>query len=170
MKKAFLTMAVIALLSTLAICCQKVIPEEPTTTVTTRTNETRTVIYSIDGAENTATLNSGEDWSHFLNRMIDLSEEGRIVKFRLSGINTGTSPLKEVVTFSTSDRDAAYAWVNKMVNDGYEVTLSYDRENQLYHCSAVPNDEIRPNTDTTVWHAWYELVSLDTLESLPNSE
>ena len=169
MKKVFFTMAAIALLSALAIGCQKVTPEE-TTIVFSGTNEARMVIYSINGAENTTTLNSGEDWSQFLNRMIDLSEEGCIVKLRLAGAASGTALLKEVVTFSTPDREVACAWVNKMVNNGYEVTISYDKENQLYHCSAVSNDGIQPNTDTSVWHAWYELVSLDTLEALPNSE
>ena len=44
---------------------------------------------------------------------------------------------KEVVTYTTSNQEDAYAWADSMINKGYTVTVKYDKKSGLYTCTAI---------------------------------
>lgn len=41
-----------------------------------------------------------------------------------------------VETHSTSDKDDAYQWAEKKMNEGYTVTVVFDEETGIYTCYA----------------------------------
>ena len=63
-----------------------------------------------------------------------LAEEGHRVSFRNANQERGIK--KDVVTYTTKDRDAAYEWASQMGNDGYEVFINYDKTTGVYTCVA----------------------------------
>lgn len=136
MKQVIRVVALIAVLSTLSTGCQKEAYVEPTKAVSNE-KETRNVFYSIDGIQGSMILNNDEEWRIFLNRMLAMSEEGHSVRFKLNGAASCTVLSKEVVTYTTSDHDAAFAWADKMAQDGYTVTIDYDDDKGVYNCIAI---------------------------------
>lgn len=90
--------------------------------------------YSINGETKTECVTE-EGRTELINYLFDLAEQGYRVTF--NGRNTSVFSAKDVVTYSTSDRSAAVAWCDKMINDGYEVEVTYDRDKGIYTCIAT---------------------------------
>ncbi len=136
MRKTIITISLFAVLGTLAVGCQKenIIDE---TTIVAENGKVYTVIYTVDGVTHQLTLVGDDAWHDFLNRMFALAEEGHVVSFRNEEASSRVVPSKDVVIFSTKDHDKAYAWADAMSEEGYTVTISYDRETGVYTCEAV---------------------------------
>ncbi len=92
--------------------------------------------YAVDGVTHQLTLVGDEAWHDFLNRMMALAEEGHEVTFRNEEAASRVVSTKETVTYTTSNHDDAYNWAEKMLNDGYAVTIRYDKEKKIYTCYA----------------------------------
>ena len=69
--------------------------------------------------------------------MLALAEEGHRVSFRNENASSQDALTKEVITYTTNDHDDAYTWAEKKLNEGYEVTVEYDRETGKYTCTAI---------------------------------
>lgn len=136
MRKTFTTIALVAMLGALAVSCQKenIIDEPP---VVAENGTVYTVSYAVDGVTHQLTLVGDEAWRDFLNRMMALAEEGHEVTFRNEEAASRVVSTKEVVTYSTSSHDDAYSWAEKMVDDGYTVTITFDKEKKIYTCYAI---------------------------------
>lgn len=136
MCKTFTTLALFAVLSTMAVSCQKenIIDEN---TIVAENGTVYTVSYTVDGVTQQLTLVGDEAWQAFLHRMMALAEEGHEVTFRNEEAASRVVSAKEVVTYSTSNRDDAYSWAEKMVDDGYTVTIRFDKEKKVYNCYAI---------------------------------
>lgn len=136
MRKTFTTIALFAVLGTLAVSCQKenIINE---TSIVAENDKVYSVYYTVDGVTHQFTLVGDEAWHDFLNRMFVLAEEGHEVSFRNEEAASRIVSTKEVVTFTTKDHDKAYAWADAMVEEGYTVFISYDRETGIYTCEAA---------------------------------
>lgn len=82
MKKTIISVALLAVLTSLAVSCQK---EEADITSATPSAviidnaALRTVVYTIDGVSYRLTLLGDEAWHDFLSRMFALAEEGHTV-------------------------------------------------------------------------------------------
>ncbi|MBP5388318.1 MAG: hypothetical protein J6Y97_13150 [Prevotella sp.] len=92
--------------------------------------------YAVDGVTHQITLVGDEAWHDFLNRMMALAEEGHEVTFRNEEAASRVASTKEVVTYSTPDHDDAINWAAKMLDDGYTVTIHFDKEKKVYNCYA----------------------------------
>lgn len=136
MRKIFITIALFAVLGTLAVSCQKenIIDE---TSIVAENNKVYTVCYTVDGVTHQLTLVGDKAWHDFMNRMFALAEEGHKVSFHNEETASRIVSTKEVVTYTTKDHDKAYAWADAMVEEGYTVFISYDRETGIYTCEAV---------------------------------
>ena len=136
MRKTFTTIALVAMLGALAVSCQKenIIDETP---VVAENVTVYTVSYAVDGVTHQLTLVGDEAWRDFLNRMMALAEEGHEVTFRNEEAASRVVSTKEVVTYSTPSHDDAYSWAEKMVDDGYTVTITFDKEKKIYTCYAI---------------------------------
>ena len=100
MKKTIITVALLAVLTSLAVSCQK---EEADITFATPSAviidnaALRTVVYTIDGVSYRLTLLGDEAWHDFLSRMFALAEEGHTVTFFNEEAASRVLPSKVVV-------------------------------------------------------------------------
>ena len=133
MKINFKKFALIAVLGLTATGCQKenMLPLSGSD----QTMETIQVVYSINGEVFQTTLSESE-WDAFLERMMALAREGYEVSFSKNRSSL-TSQSKEIVTFVTTSEQKAHAWSNEMLNQGYEVTISYNQKTGEYTCIAT---------------------------------
>lgn len=136
MRKTFTTVALIAVLGIMAVSCQKenIIDE---TSIVAENGTVYTVSYAVDGVTHQLTLIGDEAWHDFLNRMLALAEEGHEVTFRNEEAASRVVSTKETVTYTTPDRDEAYAWAEAMGKSGYTVTVTFDKDTKIYTCYAI---------------------------------
>lgn len=134
MNKNFRKVAFLAALSLTAVSCQKEIDVNPMPT-TEQTTETINVVYYINGEVFRVTLNESE-WDTFVERMLALAREGYEVSFSKNG-DSFASQRKEKVIFTTNSEDEAHVWSNNMVNQGYVVTITFNKETGEYTCIAI---------------------------------
>ena len=133
MKKQIKTLAIFIALSMVAASCQKeeVLLPIPVGQETTANN----VNYTVDGKTFQAPINSDQDWSEFLYRMLALAEEGHTVT--ISSRVSATSSTKEIVTYTTTSKPDAHAWADNMTAQGYDVTVHFDNNTGIFTCIAV---------------------------------
>lgn len=75
-------------------------------------------------------------WKEFLYNMLDMAEKGNTVRI-LNDKNTAQiEAAKEVVIYTTADKDEATAWCDEMYANGYSVSISYDSEHNVFVCIA----------------------------------
>jgi len=116
-----------------AASCQK---EETLSPIPVEQKATDNIVsYMVDGQSYQAVINSEQDWSDFLYRMLALAEEGHTVT--ISSRVSSTSSTREVVTYTTNSKPDAYAWASNMSSQGYEVTVTYDGSTGIFTCTAV---------------------------------
>ncbi|MBR4176992.1 MAG: hypothetical protein IKP34_04550 [Bacteroidales bacterium] len=136
MKKQVKTAALFAVLSIMAVSCQKETIVEPNTGMQ-QTMSVRTVTYSIDGVSQQIVIRGDEAWMEFLRNLAALARQGYRVQFRCEETRTNASTTKEVVTYTTTSEEDAIAWCNSMSNSGYEVEMYYDEKNGKFVCTAT---------------------------------
>jgi hypothetical protein len=133
MKKQAKRVALLAALTLAATACQK--ENDITPLGTEQTSETLHVVYAINGEVYHATLSESE-WDAFVERMLALARKGYEVTFARN-TSSLSSQSKEVVTFVTEIEQEAHAWANDMIDQGYSVTISYDKKTGKYTCIAT---------------------------------
>lgn len=136
MRKTLTTIALVAVLASMAVSCQKENFTDQTAIVVADCSN-YTVQYSIDGVSHTVSLIGEDTWHDFLDRMFALAEEGHRVSFRKVENTSSTTAAKETVKHTTTNKDEAFAWADKMGKDGYAVTIRYDKETGVYTCYAI---------------------------------
>ena len=139
MKKTIISVALLAVLTSLVVSCQKEeadITSATPSTVIAENDTLRTVVYTIDGVSYRLTLVGDQAWHDFLSRMFALAEEGHSVTFFNEEAASRVLPSKVVETHSTSDKDDAYQWSEQKVKEGYTVTIVFDEETGIYTCYA----------------------------------
>ena len=133
MKNQFRTLAIFIALCMVAASCQK---EEIQSPIPVEQKATDNIVnYMVDGQSYQAVINSELDWSDFLYRMLALAEEGHTVTI-LSQFSS-TSSTREVVTYTTTSKPDAHAWADNMIDQGYQVTITYDGSTGIFTCIAV---------------------------------
>ena len=135
MKKKMITVALFAVLGTLAVSCQKENMMEPLV-YEMETEGTYLITYSIDGVSQQVRLSGDEELRAFLRRLTALAREGHRVSVRKTNTNSQAST-KEVITYHTTSEDDANEWAAKMLNDGYDVTIDYDEKTGEFICIAI---------------------------------
>lgn len=131
MKKTFRTVALFGMLCMATVSCTK-----ENITNTEMSVNTDTVHYyagSYYGSEN---LYDDGAWDAFLDRMLSLARDGYEVTLVNSASSNGQAT-KEVVTYTTTSSDDAKRWSKEMYDQGYNVTISYDKTTGIYTCVAV---------------------------------
>lgn len=140
MRKQFRTVAIMALLASLSGGCQKerIAPvcESGAVEYTLSNEVKRTACYTIDGVDYQITVTSDTAWADFLRFMLNLAEQGCTVTVMNSRGTSQQGMAKEIVTYTTADKNDAVAWCDNMINNGYAVTMIYDSENGVFICTA----------------------------------
>lgn len=136
MKRRIITVALLAMLTTAATSCQKeniMVSSIPAV----QSDGTRMVCYVVDGNTHTAVINGDDNWREFLEYLTTLVEQGCRVVFWDGNRTLTIESAKETVTYTTKDREKALVWMDKMYNEGYQVSFTYDPTTGVYTCTAV---------------------------------
>ncbi len=99
--------------------------------------QTPSVVYYYNGQQHTAQLYSDEDWTLLIDHLFALAEEGYTVQFFNPNARPSTDTAKSRKVFTTSDKQEAISWCEKMEELGYTVTISFDEETGIYTCIAT---------------------------------
>lgn len=134
MKKQFISVALFAVLATMAVSCQKENLVEPLS-ATAEVGTVRTVLYTVDGIEHAVTLHGDDAWNTFVNNMLALTKQGHEIIIINENARVQRSLTKETLTFETTSESEANAWAREKADQGYIVTIKCDKG--LYTCVAV---------------------------------
>lgn len=134
MKKKLFFLALVAVLATMAVSCQKENNFDPQSTIA-EIGSVRTVSYSIDGTIGQVVLYGENEWSNFLDKMMSLSLQGHSVDFSINEYYTNSGAKETEVKTTTSGKEAQ-DWSDDKANQGYQVHVSYDDGNGQYTCIA----------------------------------
>lgn len=136
MKTKKIYLALFATLGLAAIGCQK--ETEPTLPTSTTENASAYIVeYSIDGETHRAVLNSEEEYNALMFRLMALAQEGYEVNVRNGNTVRQENASKDVVVYTTQSESDAVKWTKKMMDDGYEVTVTYDDKTHTFTCVAI---------------------------------
>ncbi len=133
MNKNLISIALVAVLATMAVSCQKENIMEPGSTETTIAS-VRTVSYYIDGVKNEATFYSESDWDAFINRVMDLTDQGHeiyIVGNNISGVAT-----KDTQTKTSADKEEITEWAKEKHDEDYDVKIKKNQDG-TYTATAI---------------------------------
>lgn len=136
MKNKTIYVAMLTTLGLMATGCQKEMVEN-LPNQTSVSISAYTVEYSINGETFRTVLQSEEEYDALLLRLVALAREGYTVQVRNGNTIRQGNASKEVVTYTTTDSDDAKRWTKKMMNEGYEVTITFDEETGIYTCIAI---------------------------------
>ena len=144
MKKIARLIMLAAVVATMAAGCQK---EEAARVAANSAVAVgpRQVEYSVDGVRQHVTAQDEAEWQALLAGSFDQVDQGHLVSLN-HGL--GTNPAKENIVYTTDIRDSAMAWVGARFNEGYDVTMWYDTEENKYICVAskvAPPANVAPN-------------------------
>ena len=134
MKRTIIKVAILALLGTVAVSCQK--EAEPVPSSVCSQSECN-VRYSIDNRIYHANLQTSEEWHIFLSDMFALARQGHRITIQNTTVSTPTAASKEIKTHETKDYGEALDWANMMIELGYIVTIEYDEETGIYIVTAI---------------------------------
>ena len=137
MRKSTKTVALFAMLSMLAVGCQKENIETIRPDVAkNNVNSSYSMYYIINGITYTVTLHNDTERAAFFNLVFGLAEQGYEVSVFDDSYVAGADA-RDVVTFSTTVKEKAVSWADEMTAHGYKVTISYDSTNGVYNCVAI---------------------------------
>ncbi len=124
MKRNIITVALFAVLATMAVSCQKENLVEPQSTVA-EIGTVRAVSYTVDGVTNQIILQNDAEWDAFVDSMLSLSAQGHDVRFVNESASLQELPTKDVQTITTPDQEKAKAWSKEKADQGYNVSTTY---------------------------------------------
>ena len=135
MKKRLVSVALLAVLSIMAVSCQKETVAEPQSK-NAELGTVYTVHYTINGITHTEILGSDAEYDALLMRLLALVRMGYEVEI-VNGNGPASATLAlEVITFSTTNEQEAIAWVKQKTLEGYRVHVSFDQTTGVYNCIA----------------------------------
>ena len=130
----------------LAAACNNEPPPIPTPE-----NTVRHVAYTVCGEPGSATTTGTDEWHALLDSLLTSAEGGCAVTFWDADL-TAAQPTKETVTYSTASRDSAFAWGERMYDQGYTVSVIRDPITGMYNCSAT---RLIPGQDNVIRNIYY---------------
>ena len=136
MRKTFTTIALFAVLGTLAVSCQKENLTEPTAPVV-ENSATRTIRYTVNGAVYRQVIHSDEDLESLMHTLFALAREGCTVRIMDENTFFSESDTKETLTYTTKKENEAIAWSKEKTLEGYVVTVTFNQQTGEYTCVAI---------------------------------
>jgi len=135
MNKKILSIALLAVIGTVATGCQKETFTNPQSSIADNCT-IYTVQYTVDGVSHTSTLYGEDEYNAFILQLVMMAREGHEVCFSNNNIVI-SSLSKEKLYFSTRDADEATKWAVEKANEGYTVHVDYDEGTGMYNCVAI---------------------------------
>lgn len=136
MKKILIPVTFLAMISLTTVSCQKEVLTEPTPT-TVEDSATRTIRYTVNGIVYRQVIHSDEDLNALMLTLFALARKGYTVRVMDESITFCETYAKEKVTYTTKNKKDAYDWVMEKINEGYDVTISFNEQTGEYTCIAI---------------------------------
>lgn len=137
MSKKVLTVALLAVLGTMAVSCQKEnIADFSSETTISDASTVYTVQYAVDGVLHTKTLSNEDEYRAFVKQLIELSRLGYEVEIANEYYSSIAIPTKESVTYTTPSEEDATNWTLQKMAEGYKVRTTFDETNNVHVCIA----------------------------------
>ena len=135
MKKKVLNVLLFATLSLVAASCQKETSDNPNYPAA-EISTAYSVTYTIDGVSQMDIVSSYLLYTQLVNRLLESATAGHSVTFKIAERSSNVANSKDVKKYSTKDRDQAFKWCETMGQQGYAVSVSFDKETGTYNCVA----------------------------------
>ena len=128
--------AVLATLGLMATGCQKDsmndLSNRPTEGVSMNIVE-----YTVGGEVHREVIRSEEEYNALMLRLMALAREGyEVIVWNGNSVRQGNAT-KDVVVYTTTSESDAVKWAHNMMDNGYEVTISYNNKTGVYTCTAI---------------------------------
>lgn len=88
--------------------------------------------YAIDGSTFTGNITN-----EFIYRMLDMAHEGHTVSFSSDTSHNKSTGVRATYTYSTRNREQAFRWARRMAQNGFTITVSYNKRTAEYNCRAT---------------------------------
>ena len=138
MRKYVIPVALLAVLATMAISCQKENEMDfASETVISEAGTVYTVQYAVNGVLHAITISNDGEWDAFMQTIFALSREGYEVRIVDENRPANRSFAKETQVYTTTNESNASAWTQKKVLGGYQVTVVYNQATGEYTCIAT---------------------------------
>lgn len=138
MKKHVISVALLAVLATMAVSCQKEnVTDFASETIVSQTGTVYTVQYAVNGVLHTITISNDDEWDAFMQTVFALSREGYRVSIMDGNRQFNVFSPKETVVYTTTKETDATTWSKKKVSEGYQVTVVFNKETGEYICIAT---------------------------------
>ena len=133
MSKKVLSVALLVVLGTMAVGCQKenITELQPETSIS-ETGTVYTVQYAVDGVLHTETLHSEEEYNALLMQLMALSRSGAVVEISDDNYSPNAFPTKESITNTTPSESDATKRTKQKMSEGYKVRVTYDTTNNVH--------------------------------------
>ena len=136
MKKVIIPMALFAMISLTTVSCQKENLVE-TAIQSVENSAARTIRYTVNGTAYRQVIHSDEDLDALMLTLFALAREGYTVRVIDENTNLCETCAKEKVTYTTKNKNDAIAWSLEKINEGYDVTISFNQDTGEYTCVAT---------------------------------
>lgn len=136
MRIKFIHVALIAVLGTTAVSCQKeeiVIPQN----IIAETTAKYTISYSINGVNYNALLHNDTELDVLLHQLLALARQGNTIVISDNVLSSRTIPTKEKIIYTTNNEDEAFRWAADRTKEGYTVEISFNEHTGIFTCTAV---------------------------------
>lgn len=134
MKIKIISVALLAVLSTMAVSCQK--ENIMDNAIETVDSKVYTMQYAINGVTHSVIIHNEAEEQALMQYLLALAREG----YETSIYNESTyspSTSKETITYITKSEDDAVAWGLKKAKEGYKVDTTYNPKTGEYICIAT---------------------------------
>ena len=129
-------MALFAMISLTTVSCQKENLVE-TAIQSVENSAARTIRYTVNGTAYRQVIHSDEDLDALMLTLFALAREGYTVRVIDENTNLCETCAKEKVTYTTKNKNDAIAWSLEKINEGYDVTISFNQDTGEYTCVAT---------------------------------
>lgn len=138
MKKHMISVALIAVLATMAVSCQK----EDISTMATETSvsDARTVYtvqYAVDGVLHSATIHNEAEEQALMQYLMALTREGKEVSIYDENAYNNSIATKDTQVHTTTSEENASTWSIGKTREGYKVTIVFNSDTSEYTCIAI---------------------------------
>ena len=136
MNKKVLTVALMAVLGTMAVGCQKETFVDPQSSLEEASTD-YTVRYTVNGVMHTATPRSEEEYDALLMRLLIITRSGYEVEIANGNYVPSAMATKETLEYKTRDEADAFNWTKQKYIEGYKVRMVYDEKKCEHICIAT---------------------------------
>ncbi len=136
MNKKVLTVALMAVLGTMAVGCQKEMFVDPQSSLEEASTD-YTVRYTVNGVMHTAMPKSEEEYDALLMRLVILTRSGYEVEVSDDNYVPSALATKETLEYKTPNEADAFNWTKQKSREGYKVRMVYDEKKCEHICIAT---------------------------------